>query len=312
MPIAEIRETATRPVQHPGFSRFAWAVLAFNLGVVLWGGYVRATGSGAGCGDHWPLCNGQVTPVSPTIATLIEFTHRATSGIDLVLVALLVLWAFRSFPKGHPARRGATLAGLFLMMEAALGAGLVLLKHVAKNPDAYWQSAHLMNTLTLLACLTLTAWWGMGRPDIRLEGIDGLTIISIGSVVVLSVSGVIAALGDTLYPAQSLASGIAQDFAPGASLFVRWRWLHPAVACIGAAWLVYYAMSTAARRPDLRGRGMLLIGCVAAQVLAGVVNLVLLAPVGMQIVHLLLADLLWISLVVLSASANACVERPDL
>ena len=65
------------------FTRFAWAVLAANLAVVAWGAFVRATGSGAGCGQHWPPCNGAVVPRSPTAETAIEFSaprderHRA-------------------------------------------------------------------------------------------------------------------------------------------------------------------------------------------------------------------------------------------
>src|SRR5262245_8225879 len=101
------RLAASRP--HRGFVRFAWSVLAFNVAVALWGAFVRATGSGAGCGNHWPLCNGEVTPHSPTVATIIEFTHRATSGISLALVTALVVWAFRAFPRGHPVRLGAVL-----------------------------------------------------------------------------------------------------------------------------------------------------------------------------------------------------------
>src|SRR5205823_14114862 len=119
-------------------------------------------GSGAGCGNHWPLCNGQMVPLSPTLNTIIEFTHRVTSGIDLAMVALLVIWAFRAFPRHHPARLGAVLSAVFLMTEALIGAALVLLEHVAKNQSsarAYSLSAHLINTLTLLACLTLTVWW---------------------------------------------------------------------------------------------------------------------------------------------------------
>src|SRR5215475_5492331 len=136
MPVAEIPKTAPRRVFHPHFARYAWAVLAYNIAVVLWGAYVRATGSGAGCGNRWPLCDGSAIQTAPSTAKLIEFTHRATSGIDLALVALLVVWAFRAFPKRHPARRGAVLSAAFLMTEALIGAALVLLEHVAKNASA--------------------------------------------------------------------------------------------------------------------------------------------------------------------------------
>ena len=295
------------------FARYAWAVLAYNLAVVLWGGFVRATGSGAGCGNHWPLCNGTVAPHSPSAATIIEFTHRATSGLDLALVALLVVWAFRRFPRRHPVRLGAALSALFLITEALVGAALVLLQHVAKNASisrAYSLSTHLVNTLTLLACLTLTAWWSTERPAPKsvtsASGSRGRAVwmagVSLASVAVLGVSGAIAALGDTLFPASSLAAGLAQDLDPAANIFLRLRLFHPAIAAAVGVWLLFYAVSSASRRPDVGGRAWNLMALVGAQIVAGVVNLLLLAPVWMQIVHLLLADLLWIALVLLSAA----------
>ena len=273
--------------------------------MVLWGAFVRATGAGAGCGKHWPLCNGEVLPRSPSLNTAIEFTHRVTSGIDLVLVALLVFWAFRAFPRRHAVRQGATLSAFFLISEALLGASLVLLEHVAKNPSsarAYSLSAHLVNTLTLLACLTLTAWWTSGKAPVW-AGRRALWMaaVSLGAVMILGISGAIAALGDTLFPARSLAEAWTRDFDPAASIFVRLRILHPAIAALAGAWLGIYAVSTAGRRRDLRPRAWLLIGMVAGQIAAGVGNLLLSAPVWMQLVHLLLADGLWISLVLLCA-----------
>ena len=292
-------------ISHRSFARYAWAVLAFNVGVVLWGAYVRATGSGAGCGQHWPLCNGVIMPVAPTLKTIIEFTHRVTSGIDLALVALLVVWAFRAFPRFHPVRLGATLSGIFLMTEALIGAALVLLEHVARNQSSargYSLSLHLINTLTLLACLTLTAWWAMGKPPVRVAGRPGwMAAGSLALVMILGVSGAIAALGDTLFPARSLAEAFAQDFDPASSIFVRLRVLHPIIAALAGTWLVLYAVATAGRRPDLRPRAWLLLGLVGAQLAAGSVNLLLRAPVFMQMLHLLLADALWISLVLLCA-----------
>jgi heme A synthase len=298
------------------FARYAWAVVAYNLGVVLWGGFVRATGSGAGCGNHWPLCNGTVTQHSPNAATIIEFTHRVTSGLDLALVALLVIWAFRRFPRQHPVRLGATLSALFLLTEALIGAALVLLQQVARNASvsrAYALSTHLINTLTLLACLTLTAWWSTERPAPKVAASASrvwMAVVSLASVVVLGVSGAIAALGDTLFPASSLAAGLAQDLDPAAHIFLRLRLLHPLIAAAVAAWLLFYAVSSASRRPDVAGRAWSLVALLAAQIVAGVVNLLLLAPVWMQLVHLLLADLLWITLVLLSAAILKFQPRP--
>jgi heme A synthase len=293
------------PIPVRRFARYAWSVLGFNIAVVLWGAFVRATGAGAGCGKHWPLCNGEMLPRSPSLNTIIEFTHRVTSGIDLALVALLVIWAFRTFPPRHAARLGATLSAAFLFTEALLGAALVMLEHVAKNQSsarAYSLSAHLLNTLTLLACLTLTAWWATHRAPIRQGGRALWTAAgSLGIVMILGVSGAIAALGDTLFPSRSLAEGLARDFDPAASIFLRLRILHPVIAAFAGAWLVFYTVAAAGRRPDLRPRAWLLLAMVVAQITAGVANLLLSAPVWMQMVHLLLADALWVSLVLLCA-----------
>ncbi|HET9221390.1 MAG TPA: COX15/CtaA family protein, partial [Roseiflexaceae bacterium] len=119
------------------FALFAWAVLGYNLLVILWGAYVRATGSGAGCGDHWPLCNGEVIPRSPGAEMLVEFTHRASSGIALLLVVGLLVWAMRAYPKGHSVRQGAKLSMLLIIVEALVGAGLVLFKLVAGDDSLY-------------------------------------------------------------------------------------------------------------------------------------------------------------------------------
>jgi heme A synthase len=297
--MVEQEEMAAPAATARSFTRYAWGVLAYNVAVVLWGAYVRATGSGAGCGNHWPLCNGEVTPHSPAIATLIEFTHRAMTGLDLPLIIGLVWWAWRAFPRSHPARLGAALSGVFLVTEALIGAALVKLELVARNPSAAhaWSlSIHLVNTLTLLAVLALTAWWSAGGPGIRIHGREGwIASLTLASVVILGMSGALAAFGDTLYPASSLAAGLAQDWDPSANIFLRLRGLHPLLAACVAGWLAFYAMSGRSRG------GSKVAIVVVCQMAAGVLNLLLLAPVWMQIVHLLLADLLWISLVLFCA-----------
>src|SRR5829696_7646401 len=146
----------------PRVARYAWAVLAYNVAVILWGAYVRATGSGAGCGAHWPLCNGEVVPRAAGVATLIEFSHRISSGVALIAIAILVVSAFRTTAAGHPARAGAVISGLLILTEAAVGAGLVLFQLVADNATmarAMFVAVHLLNTFLLLGALTLTAWW---------------------------------------------------------------------------------------------------------------------------------------------------------
>jgi heme A synthase len=291
---------------HKNFSRYAWALLAYNVVVVLWGAFVRASGSGDGCGNHWPLCNGAVTPNLLMLATIIEFTHRAMTGLDTPLVAVLIWWAFRAFPRGNAVRRWAVFSGAFLILEGLIGAALVKFGLVTTNASgmrAAVLSIHLVNTLTLLACLALTARYagedfGM-RPKSGRSLWSGLG--SLAAVVLLGVSGVMAALADTLFPTASLASGFLQDFSSSSSLFVRLRALHPILAAGVGLWLVFYATSASAQIRRARRLAWAVTAVVGAQIIAGVINVFLLAPVWMQIIHLLLADALWITLVLLVA-----------
>lgn len=279
------------------FARYSWFVLAYNIAVILWGAAVRATGSGAGCGSHWPLCNGEVLPREPRIETIIELTHRVTSGLAGLLVIGLVVLAFRARPKGHPARRASVLTLIFMITEGAVGAGLVLFELVADNQSmarALFMGTHLVNTFFLLAFLTLTAHHASGGAPFRWRG---SWLLGLGALTVAGVSGAVAALGDTI-----LASG--QDLSPTAHLLIRLRILHPFLSIAAGLFLGYLA---AREMPHRMARWTAAL--VAVQIAAGVVNVLLLAPVWMQIVHLLLADLLWISAILLAAERQA-IERP--
>ena len=301
------------------FAKCSWSVLAINVLVIVWGAFVRASGSGAGCGSHWPLCKGEVLPREPGMATVIELTHRVTSGVALVLVFAMAVWAWRAFPKGSPVRVSATWAAAFMTGEAAIGAGLVLLELVAHDASlkrALSMSLHLTNTFFLLAALVLTAWWSSGATAttparaIRLRGqgaVPWLLALPLVGMLVVGTSGAVAALGDTLWPARSLAEGIAQDFTVGAHLFLRLRLIHPFIAGATAAALVVVAPIVRALRPDSRVRraSYAVTLLLLAQIAAGLVNLALLAPVWMQLVHLVLADLVWLALVLLAATALA-------
>ncbi|HEX8701797.1 MAG TPA: COX15/CtaA family protein [Myxococcaceae bacterium] len=303
----------TFPASSRRFQLFSYAVLGYTLAVVLWGAFVRATGSGAGCGDHWPVCNGVVIPREPTVATIIEFTHRVTSGLAMVLAVVLCVWGLRGHSKGHPVRRASVLALVLMLTEAAVGAGLVLLKYVADNQSigrAFWMAAHLINTFLLIGAQALTAWWAGGRARLVFRGqglAGGLVLAAVSGVMLLGVSGAIAALGDTLFPASSLAEGFRQDLSETAHVLVRLRVLHPMIAVVMGAVLVAVAHLLARLRPSPEvKRGATLVGVLyALQLCAGLINLVLLAPVWMQLVHLLLADLVWIALVRLSAAGLA-------
>ncbi len=296
-------------------SRYAWATLAGNILVILWGAFVRASGSGAGCGSHWPLCNGEVIPRAPGTAMLIELTHRVTSGMALLLVVGLVILAWRERPKGHPARRAAALSMVLMLTEAAVGAGLVLFELVAQNKSmarAMFMSVHLVNTFFLLAFLTLTAHFASGGAAFQWGRWRGRGSAALGAglgmvaLIVAGVSGAVAALGDTLFPAMSLAEALKQDLSSSSHLLIRLRLLHPVIAVTAGVIVALLATrvlvlpETALARPAKR-----VVVLVFLQVMAGVANVFLLAPVWMQIIHLLLADLLWISAVLLGAQVLA-------
>jgi heme A synthase len=283
------------------------------VGVILWGAYVRATGSGAGCGSHWPLCDGAVVPRSPRAETLIEFSHRASSGLALLLVAGLFVWAYRSYPKGHTVRRGAAFSMFFVITEALVGAGLVLFKLVADNASvtrALSTAAHLVNTFLLLGALTLTCWWAWGGPPLRLrsQGVRGWALgLGLLAALILGMTGAVTALGDTLFPPESLAEGLRQDLDPTANFMVRLRVVHPMVAVAAAFYVILIAglPEVTGGHPTSKRLARGLVALFVLQLVAGVVNVLLLAPLWMQQLHLLLADLGWIALVLLSASALA-------
>lgn len=294
----------------PALRRFAWAVLAYFIAVILWGALVRATGSGAGCGDHWPLCNGTVMQHSPRLDTMIEFTHRVTSGISFFSAVGLLIWSFIGTARGHLARSASVAAVVFTLVEAILGALLVKLGLTAQSQSplrAPYLALHLANTLLLLAALTLTAHFlsrthGYTRGTVRIVAPAG-ALAAVIALLVVGVTGSLAALGDTLFPATSIGSALAQDFSATSTWLVRWRWTHPAIAFVAAVFLIWVLVRGS--RPsvhwDNRRLSALVVILLAAQYVLGVLDVVLLAPVWLQVAHLLGADVLWAALVVLTA-----------
>ena len=303
------------------FAAYAWIVLAFAIAVVLWGAGVRATGSGAGCGDQWPLCNGVWLPRAPALHTIIEFTHRITSGPTLGLfVIILVVFAFRLFPRRHIARLLAVLVAVFTVTEALIGAAIVLLGHVGANSSpnrAYTLAIHLLNTMVLLAAMALTGWFAGASADERSQVSTeqpvsrSLLICAPVAFLVISVTGAIAALGDTLFTAHSLAQGLQQDLLPSAHIFVRLRVWHPIVAALLGCFLVAVAVTILNKRPVslVRRLALAVVLLTLLQAGAGAINVLLLTPLWMQITHLFIADSLWIALVLLSAEVIAFGDR---
>jgi heme a synthase len=275
--------------------------------VILWGALVRATGSGAGCGGHWPLCNGEALPQIAANATAIEFTHRVMSAVALIVVVALFAWARALYPRGHSARRWAAWSLVFILTEALLGASLVLLGHVAADDSVgrvYSLGAHLINTFALLASLALTAWTSTPPDHGASNPLAGLTPLL--AIVAVAVSGAITALGDTLFPAHTLAQGLRDDFSATANFLIRLRIVHPLLALAAGGFLAVWAgREYAARRThQLRWLSGTLLALVAFQMMVGAGNILLKAPLAMQLLHLLLADGVWITLVLLTAEWN--------
>lgn len=295
-------------------SRLAWVALIYNVLVILWGAVVRIMGAGAGCGDHWPLCNGVVVPQSPELHTIIELSHRLTAGFSGILAIVLVLLAFRQTPAGHPVRFGAVLSFLFILLEGLVGGVQVLLGLTADSTDparGFVQGIHLANTFALLGALLLTALWASGRPAIRVRGQGmpwALGVLGLVGMLLLGMAGAITALGDLLFVPPNGSTPIEtvkRDFGVTATVIENMRVIHPLLAIVVSAFLVWYASYLRVKRPSLEVSrwSLWLWGLLGVQTLAGFANIALKAPAWMQLTHLLLACLLWLVLVMLLYSA---------
>jgi len=299
------------------FPAYARSVLGFNLLVILWGALVRATGSGAGCGRHWPLCNGVVIPETVETATLIEYGHRTTSGLALILVAVLWWWSRKAFVPGHRVRKAAAWSLGFIVIEALIGAGLVLLELVGDDDSvarAAYLALHLLNTFLLLAALGLAAFWAVEQmPLLQPTRGAAFWLLLTGGLLILAVgmTGAIAALGDTLFPSVSLAEGMRADADSTSHFLLRLRVLHPLLALLAGVYLSVMVWLLARVRPAslLSPWCRVLSSLVLVQLGVGLTNLLLLAPTALQLVHLFVADLLWITLVIFAASALTAPPR---
>ena len=292
------------------FRRLAWFTLGYTVLVILWGGVVRASGAGAGCGDHWPFCNGEVIPTNPALNTIVEFAHRVTSGLALPLVLVLAWQAFRVAPRGDrrgaAVRKAAVASVAFMVLEAALGAGLVLFEYVAYNPSfarAVWMAAHLVNTLLLLGALTLVAWWASGGSvPARVAPARAVAVgAALVAVLVLAMGGAVTALGDTLV----IGGGLDPALDPVVATLVGLRLFHPAMAFVALAVIAGSVWQARGSGQAVVSRGMAVLGLFVAQMGVGALNVALNVPVWMQIVHLFVTDVIWIALVIWAAEALA-------
>ena len=292
------------PARTP-YTIFAWTTLAFTLLVIVWGGYVSASGAGDGCGDSWPLCGELLEASTPStsVDTLVELTHRLTSGLALLAVVALTLWSRRRFRPGHPARYWAAMGLLFMVIESLFGAALVIFQLVDMNVSlarALVQPVHLTNTYLLMGALACAAWWSGPRlPTSGLEPTQarGLVVIALVAVIVVSTLGTAASLAATVFPSESFLDGLRNDFTPGAHYLIRLRVWHPVAALGVGVYLFWLCRHLGRQRPE--GTPHAIMGIFATQMGVGLLDAVLLAPIGVQMMHLLLAHLMWLSVLAL-------------
>lgn len=296
----------------PGFGRYAWILLGYLVFVIVFGAWVRITGSGAGCGDHWPLCQGAVVPASPELETIIEYSHRLTSGLLGPMCLALCVWAFVGAGKRPVVQRLSLAVSFFVVVEALIGAGLVKGGLVADDDSvarAVVIALHLGNTLLLTGSAALLAWIGGGRNasfDVR-----ALDVLALLAIVVVSMTGAVTALGDTLFPVSPASDGgvfakVRDGLDAGSHFLVRLRAVHPLLAVSTAVWLLWRSAEQARKLQvgsDARMLQRGLYGLLWAELLVGTGNVLLAAPAWLQLVHLTLAQAVWIALVL-------CVVTP--
>lgn len=296
------------------FAKFAWFVLAYNILVILWGVFLRASKSGDGCGQHWLTCHGEVVPSAPELKTLIEFSHRITSALDGLIVIVLLIWAIRIWYKKRDqlssyVLKFATAAFVFVLIEGALGAGLVLTGNTAETltpARPFWMAAHLLNTLLLLTWLTITAWLASTGQRISFHGRNrelGWIALGTAFILLVGVSGSVAALSSMIFPSGTITEGIAKDFSPTSHTLLRLRPLHPIVAVTSAVFFIFWTGWLKRTMPESRSVARwanVLAALVISQLAFGAVTLLTLGPILMQLGHLLLADAVWIAFVLLS------------
>ena len=298
------------------FAKFAWLVLAWNIVVILWGVFLRASKSGDGCGQHWLTCEGEVIPSAPALKTVIEFSHRITSSLDGLLLIALLVWAFviwkrRRSDSTKKVLKMAAGSFVFVVIEGLLGAGLVLTGNTAETltPERpFWMAGHLVNTLILLTFLTLTARYASGGKPLNFyveRKYLAAIVIGFAAILLVGITGSIAALSHMIFPSGTIAEGIAKDFSPTSNILLRLRLLHPITAILTSVFMIFLTgwltKESGKERLVVRWSNVLSI-MVLVQIAFGSLTLLTLAPIAMQLGHLLFVDVIWISYVMFAAS----------
>ena len=278
---------------------YAKAGLLLSILSILAGAFVRATGSGDGCGATWPTCKGKIIPGLSDTSELIEFSHRSVSGV-LLIVTLIIFIKTRKFQKDSLVRTVTNYLTFFVIFEALIGAVIVIFEWVGLNsslPRIIAVPIHLVNTFGLLGCYAILY-------KILYENIEEITsmfnknFIFISSLFLLSgATGSIAALADVLFPSASFIEGFLADFDRTSEVLTRLRILHPIVS--SALSIVLYVYSIRINKKyNIRVKPLQTLIFVA--VFLGFLNVLSNIILPLSILHLAIADFLWISYIYVS------------
>ena len=266
---------------------------------ILAGAFVRATGSGDGCGSTWPTCKGKIIPQLSDTSEVIEFSHRSISGI-LLIVTLIIFIKSRNMSKGTIVRTTVNFLTFFVVFEAAIGAVIVLYEWVGLNsslPRIIAVPIHLVNTFGLLACYA--ALYKVLLNNFKnIKQLWDRRFVFVAFLFLLSgATGSITALADVLFPSASFYEGLMEDFDRTSELLTRLRILHPLVATgLSVALIIESRKIQKDYKIDVKFLQLLVIVAVTLGVLNVLSNIVLL----LSIFHLAIADLLWITYIYVS------------
>jgi cytochrome c oxidase assembly protein subunit 15 len=298
------------------FTKYAIFSLAFNVLVILWGVFLRASKSGDGCGEHWLTCHGELIPSAPEFKTIIEFSHRISTAIDGIVMLILLGWAIRIWysQRNRQSRQILFVSAasmFFVLTEAAVGAGLVLTGNTAEAITVarpFWAIGHLLNTFILLAFLTLTVWFAAGERRFFLRGNERsilFIVIAVVGLILVGMSGSLAALSNMLFPSASITEGIAKDLSAASNIILRLRVSHPVMSILLAVYLIFLSgfLKQRSNEAKVSKWSNWLSILVLVQIAFGAATLLTLGPIVMQLGHLLIADLIWIVFVLLAANS---------
>lgn len=289
----------------------ALGALGFCLIVILWGAWVRISGSGNGCGEHWPLCQNQVIPNGAGYATWVELAHRLSSGLFGLLIVILFFVTRKS--KSVGVRRLGLAALILTLVEALIGAKLVLAGLVGDNSSLLRSTVMVVHTLSSFSLTgVLGALWAWDKLKTRIENpklspfkVNASAVGWLLMFIAVLVTGAKAALSGTLFPSASLLEGLRADFSSTSHWLVQIRILHP----IAATLFIVSASIAFIKRIDQR-LTPLALAVLICQFAIGAATLLSLSPIWLKLTHLAFAHTFWIVIILWSLSSRENQRAP--